>query len=203
MSVATDFCRADRVDALNVLFTSTARAKILRLFMLDPLRAYYQRQIEAATGLAIRSVQRELERLTSISLLHRRLEGNRTYYQVDTQFPLFPEIRRMVLKTATPEEYVRGSVAVDESVRMAFLSGADERVLLVTNGEAPTGLDPGSPLDVQTMTSTEFEDALSRRAPSLEPFLAQGKDLLGRREDMMWRRIEAAGYTVAKGEGVA
>ena len=48
---------------LAVIFASSARVAVLRVFMLDPLRTYYQRQLESATGMAIRGVQRELERL--------------------------------------------------------------------------------------------------------------------------------------------
>ena len=40
---------------LSMLFASSARAIVLRLFMVDPYRAYYQRQIEKSTGLAIRA----------------------------------------------------------------------------------------------------------------------------------------------------
>ena len=87
--------------------------------MLDPHRAYYQRQIEAATGQPLRAIQRELDRLTSVGLLYRHTEGNRTYHQVDVQFPLFPELRSMVLKTVEPEERLRGLLACDEAVRLA------------------------------------------------------------------------------------
>ena len=63
-----------------------------------------------------------------------------------------------------------------------------------------TALDPYA---VEIMTSEELAQALSVRASSLEPYLVRGVDLLGRREDVIWRRIEAAGYTVQKGRGVA
>ncbi|MBN2308863.1 MAG: hypothetical protein JXR94_07840 [Candidatus Hydrogenedentes bacterium] len=190
-------------DALVALFASKARAKVIGLFMVDPCRAYYQRQIEAVTGLAIRAVQRELERLTSIALLYRRAEGNRTYYQVDMQFPLFAELRSMVLKTAEPYDRLRGTLSMDEAVRLAFVADTNDRVLVVTaGGRRPAFTAPG-PFAVEVMTSEAFEEAVSSRSPSLEPYLVRGLDLLGRREDVIWRRIEAAGYTVEKGKGVA
>lgn len=189
--------------ALAMLFASSARAAILRLFMLDPSRAYYQRQIEAATGLAIRAVQRELERLAAMGLVYRRAEGNRTYYQVDVQFPLFPELRSMVLKTASEPERIRGQMAVDDAVRLAFLSGEESRLLVVTEGDRHPSLSVPEPYQILTMRSDEFTKALAEKAASLESFLARGVDLLGRREDVLWRRIEAAGYHVEKGRGVA
>ena len=60
--------------------SSKARARLLRLFLIDPRRPYYQRQIEADTGIAIRGVQRELERLCAVGLVYRWDEGNRSYY---------------------------------------------------------------------------------------------------------------------------
>lgn len=191
------------LKSLATLFASASRASVLRFFMLDPTRAYYQRQIEAATGLAIRSVQRELERLSSVGLLYRRNEGNRTYYQVDTQYMLFPELQQLVLKTAPPIDRLRGQVAMDEAVRLAFLSNLEERVLLVTSGQRRPVLAVPGELAIELMTNGEFLEALARRSPELEPYLVDGYDLLGRREDMVWRRIEAAGYSVKKREGVA
>ncbi|MCP4639843.1 MAG: winged helix-turn-helix transcriptional regulator [bacterium] len=201
--MTAEFSQNVTIDALTMLFASSARAKVLRLFMLDPLRAYYQRQIEGATGLAIRSVQRELERLTELGLLYRHAEGNRTYYQVDVHFPLFSELREMVLKTADPHDRLRGLVAMDDAVRLAFFCEEDNRVLIVTAGDRRPAMASPVPYAVDIMTSEEFVQALAQDAPTLEPYLKRGADLLGRREDVIWRRIEAAGHSVGKGKGVA
>lgn len=187
--------------ALSTLIASQARVAVLRAFMLDPTRSYYQRQLEAATGLPIRAVQRELDRLSGIDLLYRRAEGNRTYYQVDTTFPLFPELRGMVLKAATPLDRLRGALAVDEAVRLAFVAGDGARVLVVTVDSTPFEA-PDLPFSFEVMTSAQFADAVASRSVALTPFLEQGLDVLGRRDDVIWRRIEAAGYVVNKLQGV-
>ena len=191
-----------RNKALLAIFASEARVAVLRVFMLDPLRAYYQRQIEAATGLAIRAVQRELERLSAIAMLYRREEGNRTYYQVDIQYPLFAELRGIILKMSGPADRLRGQLALEDSVCLAFLNESENRVLIVTaGGKRPSLAEPGA-FALEVMSSEEFTRLLSSGAGPLEPFLAHGVDLLGRREDVIWRRIEAAGYAVKKGRGV-
>ncbi len=179
-----------------------ARVVVLRLFMLDPLRAYYQRQIEAATGLPIRAVQRELDRLASSGLLYRRSEGNRMYYQVDMQFALFPELRGLVLKTASDEERLRGLLALDESVRLAFLNGEEKKVLVVTTSGRPSSVSAPAGYVMEVLSVDEFARQAADRSASLETYLARGVDLLGRREDVIWRRIEAAGYLVRKEQGV-
>jgi len=189
-------------DALFAVFASTARVAVLRVFVLDPVRTYYQRQIESATGLPIRAVQRELERFAEVGLLYRRSEGNRAYYQVDTQFALFPELRQIFLKMAEPVDRLRGLLAVDSSVRMVFLNESEDRVLVVTIGGEPPELAGPQPYAIETMSLQEFARLLSEGPEKLEPFLARGVDLLGRREDVIWRRIEASGYSVKKGKGV-
>ena len=187
---------------MHIIFASSAREVVLRVFMLDPHRAYYQRQIEAATGQPLRAIQRELDRLTSVGLLYRRTEGNRTYHQVDMQFPLFPELQSMVLKTAEPEDRLRGLLACDETVRQAFLCGSESRVLVVTlGGNRPAVTVPG-PFSIEVISTEDFHRALTENRASLEPFLVRGVDLLGRRDDVIWRRIEAAGYAVEKKKGV-
>ena len=189
-------------DALFAVFASTARVAVLRVFVLDPVRTYYQRQIESATGLPIRAVQRELERFAQVGLLYRRSEGNRAYYQVDMQFSLFPELRGIIIKMADPADRLRGLLSLDESVRLAFLCEAEGRALVITiGGKRPSVTVPG-PYAMDVMSSEEFSRTLSDNPQSLEPFLARGVDLLGRREDLIWRRIEAAGYAVKKGKGV-
>lgn len=201
-SLTVQYSQKQRHKALSVLLASGSRVEVLRVFLLDPLRAYYQRQIEAATGLPIRAIQRELERLSSIGLLYRRAEGNRAYYRVDTGFPLFPELRGMVLKAANEVDLLRGTLALDDAVLLLFLADTKDRVLVVTrHGRRLAGTVP-SAIAVEVMTSEEFVRAIAERRETLDPYLVRGVDLLSRREDIVWRHIEAAGYEVPKGDGV-
>jgi hypothetical protein len=189
-------------ETLRILFSSAARVAVLRVFMLDPGRGYYQRQLEAATGVPIRGVQRELDRLASVSLLYAHREGNRTYYQVDMDHALFPELRSMVLKTSGDADRIRGRLAVDPAVRLAFLRREEREVLVVLapGANASNENEPGFSIDV--VSSEFFVKRLAERPESLAVFLKEGEDLLGRREDVLWRRIEAAGFDVKKGRGV-
>ncbi|MBI4558053.1 MAG: hypothetical protein HY706_10775 [Candidatus Hydrogenedentes bacterium] len=201
--MTTKRSRTIAANPLGVLFGSQARVAVLSLFVLDPLRAYYQRQIESVTTLPIRAVQRELERLNVMGLLFKWVEGNRTYYQVNQQFPLFPDLRTLLLRTATDVDRLRAAITMTETVRLAFLSQSESRVLIVTAGEARPMVRVPAMFTMEFMNSQEFLQSLAERPEVLEAFLVRGVDLLGRREDLIWRRIEAAGYTVQKGKGVA
>ena len=188
--------------ALTALFASAARVAVLRAFLLDPVRAYYQRQLEGITGLPIRAIQREVERLTSVGLLYRWSEGNRAYYQVDVEFGLFGELRGMILKISSPLEVLRAALAVDPAVQLAFLGEGEKRVLVVTPGDVLPTLSATESVRVETMTRGAFAAALQTNDEQLAVFLTRGVDLLGRRDDIIWHRIAAAGYTVKKGSGV-
>lgn len=187
---------------LTALFASKARIAVLRVFLLDPRRAYYQRQIAAAAGLALRGVQAELERLTQSGLLYRRTEGKRAYYRVDLNFPYFPELRSMVLKSGTDYDRLRGYLAMVETIHLAFLHGPTNRVLAVTRDANRTTLSAPKTYVLQVMTGESFDDALQHRDAELTPFLAEGVDLLGRRDDIIWHRIQRCGYDVPRGKGV-
>lgn len=188
---------------LAALFASKARAAIIHVLLLDPYRAYYQRQVERITGLSIRAVQRELDRLVSMGLFYRREEGNRTYYHVDRAFVVFDELRSMVLKTAEPVARLRGRIAMDGAVRQAFLGPDGVHVLLVCeDGQRPVGWKEEG-FTCEALTCADFVCCLSASPERVEPYLARGEDLLGRRDDILWRRIEEVGYNVAKRKGVA
>ena len=199
---ATNRSLSEREEALSILFASTARVSVLRVFLLDPARPYYQRQIELAAGLPIRAVQREVQRLSAIGLLFRREEGNRAYYQVDTSFPLFPELREMMLKSVDALSALRGRLAADANVRLALASADGTRVLAVGQpGRRP--LAPSAPsIAIETMTSESFSEALSARREHITEYLSEGTDLLGRRDDAIWGHIASAGFAVRKGVGV-
>lgn len=189
-------------NSLHALFTSTARVALLEIFMRDPQRSYYQRQLAGTTGLALRAVQRELEKMTEIGLLYRQVEGNRSYYHVDQAFALFPELRSMVMKTASPMEKLHGMAAVQPEIRLCFFSEPEMAALVVLQPDQRLRNFELDNIEVHAMESQEFIDTLRKEPKSLARFLKKGVDVLGRRDDVIWRHIEDAGYSVKKGAGV-
>ncbi len=91
-------------DALETLFSSTARVRVLRLFLHNPGSQFYQREIERETGQPIRAVQREVEKLEGIGLLLRSEEGNRVFYRLNPDFPLRTELMALFQEAVGPKE---------------------------------------------------------------------------------------------------
>ena len=187
---------------LGILFGSAARARVLGVFVTDPRRAYYQRQLDETTGLGLRAVQRELERFVSMGLLFRRSEGKRAYYQIDTEHPLFPELRALVLKAADTRGRLHGTLGLDASIRLAFLDGRGKRLLVVSDEIVSLPEEVSEQFEIVYMPTREFLSQLEHDPRSLDTYLREGEDLLGRREDIVWRRIEVAGFDVRKAKGV-
>lgn len=81
------------------LFSSHARVAVLNLFLANPDDRFYVREVAARTRQPVRAVQRELPKLEAIGLLKHTVDGNRKYYQVDRECPIFPDLKSLFLKT--------------------------------------------------------------------------------------------------------
>ena len=116
---------------LSKLFGSTARVKILKLFLLHSNEKYYIRQLARDLSLQLNSVRRELDNLETFGILTSNLidtdnkneeltsveefltysktekqkkkknnnnKSDKKYYQVNTNFVLYEEIRALIIK---------------------------------------------------------------------------------------------------------
>ncbi len=109
---------------LELLFSSSARVKVLSLLMLNADRRYYQRQIAVLAALPVRAVQREMERLTEVGLVRQTTEGNRVYYQADTRHFLFPDLKRIFLKTMGVRSLLGQALQECSDIQLAFVYGS-------------------------------------------------------------------------------
>jgi hypothetical protein len=109
---------------LKELFSSSARVQILNLLLLNPDTKFYQREIETITGLAIRSIQRETEKLEGLGVLHKSTEANKVYFQGNRGHTLFPELRRMLLKAVGLKVVLGNARQTDNGIKAALIHGS-------------------------------------------------------------------------------
>lgn len=109
---------------LDKLISSSARINVLKLLLLNEEKRYYQREIAELAGLPVRAVQREGARLTEIGLLHRIEDGNRVYFQANPVCPIFPELKRILLKTVALESLLNDVLAEGGQIEVAFIYGS-------------------------------------------------------------------------------
>lgn len=89
---------------IEQLFGSKTRVKLLQLFMSNPNRSFYVREITRKIDEQINSVRRELANLLSIGIISSDSTNNRLYYEVDQKFEYYNPLAIMFGgKTVKPE----------------------------------------------------------------------------------------------------
>lgn len=119
---------------LEQLFGSRTRNKLLKLFLENPERQYFVRELTREIGERIHSVRRELDNLTKFGLLTSRHVDQKRYYQVKKSFVLFEELAALIKKSKLLiEKVVQDKVKRLEGVRYLSLTGR-----FVEDDNAPT-----------------------------------------------------------------
>lgn len=84
---------------LSDIITSRVRVKVIELFFSDLTEMYHVRGIVREVKEEINAVRRELTRLEEVGLLKKEPRGNRVYYWVRSEYPLFSDLLAMVAKS--------------------------------------------------------------------------------------------------------
>lgn len=81
---------------IDALFGSKTRVKLLHLFLNNPERAFYVREITRKVEEQINSVRRELANLQTIGIIKSEsTNNNRLYYEVNQDYPHFQPLKAM------------------------------------------------------------------------------------------------------------
>ena len=83
---------------LEKLFSSRVRVRLLDVFLSNPERRFYGRELERMTEEHQNAIWRELRNLSELGLLTDETEGRTKYYRVSPSFPLYPELRALLFK---------------------------------------------------------------------------------------------------------
>jgi uncharacterized protein len=110
---------------LEHLLGSRLRAKLLGWLFSHPGERYFVRQLALLISEDSTNVSRELARLAELGIVTRSHEGTQKYFQVNTETPVFPELRGLVLKTAGLGDLLRESLApLSGRIPVAFIFGS-------------------------------------------------------------------------------
>jgi predicted nucleotidyltransferase len=109
---------------IDKLFSSKSRVEILKLFLFNPEDSFYQRQISTLAHQPIRSVQREMEKLETIGLIEKSVQGNRIYYKVNKRCPIFEELKRILFKSVGIAEVLKENLKNTGNIIIAFIYGS-------------------------------------------------------------------------------
>ncbi|MDQ7839849.1 MAG: nucleotidyltransferase domain-containing protein [bacterium] len=134
------------------------RRDILALLLSRPDEAFYQREVVRATQGGKGAVERELRRLSNAGIVLREKRGNQTYYRANQDCPIYPELHRLMVKTAGIADVVREALSQVQGIRLAFIFGS----------MAKGGGDTKSDVDVLIVGDASFADISGALLPAQE-----------------------------------
>ncbi|MBF1032025.1 MAG: hypothetical protein HXK99_04100 [Candidatus Nanosynbacter sp.] len=72
---------------IDSLFGSKTRVKLLHLFLNNPEKSFYVREITRMIDEQINSVRRELANMVSVGIVQQDAIDNKLYYSVNEDYP--------------------------------------------------------------------------------------------------------------------
>lgn len=117
---------------IDALFGSKTRVKLLHLFLSNPGRAFYVREITRKIDEQINSVRRELANMLNVGIIKSENSNNRLYYEVNQDYVHFKPLRQIFVASSNDSKALKEVEAVGDwatrlkplgDVRVAILSG--------------------------------------------------------------------------------
>lgn len=111
----------------DTLFGSKTRVKLLALFLSNPGHAFFVRELTRKIDEQINSVRRELLNLKSIGLVTSVDKKGKCYYEVNTRFEYYGELKKIFSKTdqnMSEEDKLAAALRRSGNVQYAALMGS-------------------------------------------------------------------------------
>lgn len=106
------------------LFASAGVRRVLSLFVLQPGREFYQREVARAAGVPLRSAQLALDRLVRLGLIDAYRSGNRMHYSA-VRSPAFDSLRAWAMSEVALVPLLREALEpLGDGIEMAFVYGS-------------------------------------------------------------------------------
>jgi predicted nucleotidyltransferase len=195
---------------LQNLFSSHVRVALLTHFFSHPDERFYARELGRCLGEHYSAVWRELGNLEAIGLLVSEENAAVKYYRLNPEFPIYEELRRIVLKTTGLGQVLREALSRLGAVEWAFVYGSvaagDEDTLsdidlmlvgevdLMILSEVIAALEDrlGRAINYLVLSRAELKQRLDEGEPFLANVLASPKVMLIGEEHAL-RAIAPAG----------
>lgn len=181
---------------LKDLIVSKVRVKLLDLFFANPQELYHVREIVRRISEEINAVRRELTHLENCGLLKKEPRGNRIYYWINKNYPLYVDLLTIVSKeTGLGEEIIKNKNRIGK-VSFCLFSRKfverrerkeDEVDILVVGDIVMAELAAlikkeeerrGKEINYTVMSNEEFNFRKRRRDPFLLGILESGKIMI-------------------------
>jgi predicted nucleotidyltransferase len=116
-------------EPLSATLFGKTRLAVLSMLFSHADEAYYLRQIARSTGTGLGALQREVHKLADAGIILRMVRGKQVYYQANTQCPIFPELKGLIVKTAGVKGIIKSALAsLTNRISVAFIYGSVARL---------------------------------------------------------------------------
>lgn len=105
------------------LFGSKTRVKLLSLFLNNPNRPYYVREITRKVDEQINSVRRELSNLLTIGIIRSEGNNNRLYYEVNQDYQFYAPLRAIFTNVVRDEPELQDAQEDGELIKKLRSTG--------------------------------------------------------------------------------
>ena len=103
---------------------SKIRRDLLALFFTNPSQKYYLRELQRMLGYSAGNIRRELLKFQSDDLFSTQKTANLLYYSLNTEHPLFEELKSIIAKTVGVEGSLRKSLSAIKRIKISFIYGS-------------------------------------------------------------------------------
>lgn len=114
---------------IDQLFGSKTRVKLLHLFLNNPDRAFYVREITRKIDEQINSVRRELANMLNIGIIKSDSANNRLYYEVNQTYQYYKPLRAIFADEKLSSASVSSSKEADWTTRLKPLGAVKVAIL--------------------------------------------------------------------------
>ncbi len=109
-------------DALQKLFGSSSRLKLLRLFLFNPTVSFTASEAASRVRISPASARREAELFTKIGLLNSR-KGSAKHYTLDPGFAYTAELQNLLLNTSNRADDINQRLRHIGQVKLIIIAG--------------------------------------------------------------------------------
>lgn len=189
---------------LKDLFISKTRVKLLEVFLTNPNKIFYVRELVRSVNEQINAVRAELSRMEKVGVVYSEPRANRKYYGVRKDYIYFDELLRLVAKsTGLGGELIREKMKLGK-VKYVMFSGKfirrmdnspnDVDLLIVGNVIIPqlssmvkkAEEEVGREVNYTVMSEDEFSFRKSRNDPFISDILKKSRMMIiGDEEEML------------------
>jgi predicted nucleotidyltransferase len=109
---------------MPLLFNTRLRRKLLTYFFTHPDEDYYVRELAGIIEEDPGNLSRELRKLEDEGVCNSHPRGNSKFYSLNKKYPLFNELKNIILKTEGVEGSLRELILKYKNVSLAFIYGS-------------------------------------------------------------------------------